>query len=103
MLRLSLQDLALRIKILNISGSGSTTSIEGILLQALDPPLIINIQRAIASLIEVKALTVNEDITQLGRHLVKLPLDVHTAKLCLLATIFGCLDAALTIAVSSRA
>lgn len=69
MLRLSLQDLALRIKILNFSGS-----IENTLLQALDPPLIVNIQRAVASLIEVRALTSAEEITDLGRHLVKLPL-----------------------------
>lgn len=69
MLRLSLQDLSLRIKILGFAGT-----IEDTLLQALDPPLSINIQRAINSLIEVKALTVNETITQLGRHLVKLPL-----------------------------
>jgi ATP-dependent RNA helicase DHX29 len=48
MLRLSLQDLALRIKIMKIGDS-----IEDVLLQALDPPAVINIQRAIASLIEV--------------------------------------------------
>lgn len=48
MMRLSLQDLALRIKILKIGNS-----IEGVLLRALDPPLLVNIQRAIASLIEV--------------------------------------------------
>lgn len=69
MLRLSLQDLALRIKILRFPGG-----IEETLSQALDPPTPVNIQRAIASLIEVKALTVNEEITQLGKHLVKLPL-----------------------------
>lgn len=69
MMRLSLQDLALRIKVMKFAGS-----IEQVLLQALDPPLSINIQRAVASLVEVKALTPSEDITQLGRHLVKLPL-----------------------------
>lgn len=69
MLRLSLQDLALRIKILKFSGS-----IEDVLRRALDPPLTANIQRAISSLIDIKALTTTEDITPLGRHLVKLPL-----------------------------
>lgn len=48
MLRLSLQDLALRIKIMKIG-----TSIEDVLLQALDPPSTTNVQRAIASLVEV--------------------------------------------------
>lgn len=71
-LRLSLQDLALRIKILRFSGS-----VEHTLAQALDPPLVVNVQRAIASLVEIKALTPAEDITHLGRHLVKLPLCVH--------------------------
>lgn len=49
MLRLSLQDLALRIKIMKIG----TSSIENVLLQALDPPLQVNIQRAVSSLVEV--------------------------------------------------
>ena len=74
MLRLSLQDLALRIKILKFPGS-----IEDTLSQGLDPPTAINIQRAIQSLIEVKALNAAEEITQLGRHLVKLPLYVETS------------------------
>ena len=74
MLRLSLQDLALRIKILRFPGG-----IEETLSQALDPPTSVNIQRAIASLIEVKALTSNEEITQLGKHLSKLPLYVRQA------------------------
>lgn len=48
MMRLSLQDLALRIKIMKIGDS-----IEDVLLKALDPPALINVQRAISSLIEV--------------------------------------------------
>lgn len=68
-LRLSLQDLALRIKILKFSGS-----IDDVLQRALDPPLTANIQRAVSSLIDIKALTTTEEITQLGKHLVKLPL-----------------------------
>lgn len=50
MLRLSLQDLAMRIKIMEIGG------IEEVLLQALDPPSVVNVQRAIASLVEVRSL-----------------------------------------------
>jgi hypothetical protein len=42
MLRLSLQDLALRIKILKVKMGGS---IEEVLSKALDPPLSLNIQR----------------------------------------------------------
>lgn len=49
MMRLSLQDLALRIKIMKIGNA----SIEDVLLKALDPPLAVNVQRAVSSLIEV--------------------------------------------------
>ncbi|OAV97579.1 hypothetical protein PTTG_09819, partial [Puccinia triticina 1-1 BBBD Race 1] len=95
MLRLSLQDLALRIKIMKIG-----TSIEDVLLQALDPPSTANVQRAIASLVEVKALTPTEEITPLGRHLVKLPMDVHMGKLLILGCLFRCLSPALTVAAA---
>ncbi|TIA91229.1 hypothetical protein E3P99_01191 [Wallemia hederae] len=97
MTRLSLQDLALRIKIMNVQ-IGS--SIEDVLMRALDPPTAINIQRAISSLIEVKALKSNEDITPMGRILSRLPVDVHIGKFLLFAVIFGCLDSALTIAAT---
>lgn len=97
MLRLSLQDLALRIKILRLK-LGS--SIEEVLLKALDPPTSLNIQRAIASLVEVKALTAYEDITPMGRLLSKLPMDVHLGKFLLVAAMMRCLDPALTIAAT---
>ncbi|GAA5993713.1 hypothetical protein JCM10908_001342 [Rhodotorula pacifica] len=94
MTRLSLQDLALRIKIMKIGSTG----IEETLLKALDPPLVANISRAVSALIEVKALTTTEEITPLGRHLAKLPMDVHVGLFLILSCIFGCLDAGLTIA-----
>lgn len=101
MLRLSLQDLALRIKILKVK-LGDT--VEEVLLRALDPPSSANIQRAIASLVEVKAFTTSEEITPMGRLLSKLPTDVHLGKFLLIATLFKCLDPALTIvaALSSK-
>ena len=70
MLRLSLQDLALRVKICNLG------NIEHTLSEALDPPSSRNVRRAIDSLIDVKALTGLEDLTPLGSQLAKLPLDV---------------------------
>ncbi len=92
MLRLSLQDLVLRIKICKLGG------IEQTLCEALDPPSSKNIRRAIDSLIDVKALTATEDLTPLGRQLARLPLDVFLGKLILVGSIFRTLDAALTIA-----
>jgi len=76
------------------------TSIEDVLSRALDPPVSINVQRAISMLVEVRALTPTEEITPLGRLLSKLPTDVHLGKFLLIATVFRCLDPALTIAAT---
>ncbi|KAJ7631081.1 P-loop containing nucleoside triphosphate hydrolase protein [Roridomyces roridus] len=97
MMRLSLSDLALRIKIMKVK-LGS--SIEDVLSRALDPPVSINVQRAIAMLVEVGALTSAEEITPMGRLLSKLPTDVHLGKFLLTATLLRCLDPALTIAAA---
>lgn len=97
MLRLSLQDLALKLKIMKIRIGNS---IAEALSQALDPPSPLNVQRAVSALIEVKALTTTEEITSLGRHLARIPLDVHMGKFLLISSLFKCLDAALTIAAA---
>lgn len=57
MMRLSLSDLALRIKIMKIKLG---TSIEHVLSQALDPPVAINVQRAVSMLVEVDLLISRE-------------------------------------------
>ncbi|PHH91374.1 hypothetical protein CDD83_735 [Cordyceps sp. RAO-2017] len=92
MLRLSLQDLAIRVKICKIGG------IEETLGDALDPPSAKNIRRAIDALVDVRALTMAEELTPLGHQLARLPLDVFLGKLILLGTVFKCLDMALTAA-----
>ncbi|KAJ5084240.1 Helicase C-terminal [Penicillium alfredii] len=92
MLRLSLQDLVLRVKICKLG------EVEQTLLEALDPPSSKNIRRAIDALKEVKALTSNESLTSLGVQLAKLPLDVFLGKLIIHGAFFRCLDAAVSIA-----
>jgi ATP-dependent RNA helicase DHX29 len=92
MLRLSLQEPALRIK---IWGFGD---IEETLAQALDPPTSKNIRRAIEALKDVGALAKSEALTPLGQQLARLPLDIWLGKLAILGIVFGCLDAAVTIA-----
>lgn len=98
MLRLSLQDLVMRVKICKLG------DIEATLAQALDAPSYKNIRRAIDALVEVDALTPSEELTPLGRQIAKLPLDAHLGKLVLLASTFACVDVAITIAaiVSSK-
>ncbi|KAF3760980.1 P-loop containing nucleoside triphosphate hydrolase protein [Cryphonectria parasitica EP155] len=92
MLRLSLQDLAIRVKICKIGG------IEETLSQALDPPAAKNIRRAVDALVDVRALTAAEELTPLGQQLARLPLDVFLGKLVLMGTVFKCLDMAVTVA-----
>lgn len=92
MLRLSLQDLVMRVKICKLG------DIEATLAQALDAPSSKNIRRAIDALVEVDALTPSEELTPLGRQIAKLPLDAHLGKLVLLASTFSCVDVAITIA-----
>lgn len=92
LLRLSLQDLVLRVKICKLG------EVEQTLLEALDPPSPKNIRRAIDSLKEVKALTSGESLTPLGSQLAKLPLDVFLGKLIIHGAFFRCLDAAVSIA-----
>ncbi|KAK4205523.1 putative ATP-dependent RNA helicase [Triangularia verruculosa] len=93
MLRLSLQELAIRVKTCKIGG------IEETLGEALDPPSAKNIRRAIDALVDVRALTAtSEELTPLGLQLARLPLDVFLGKLILLGSIFKCLDMAITVA-----
>ena len=98
MLRLSLQDPILRIKVWDLG------DIETTLAQAIDPPNIKNTRRAIIALQDAGALTSSEKLTTLGRQLSRLPLDILLGKLVILGLALSCLDAAVTIAaiVSSK-
>lgn len=92
MLRLSLQDLIMRVKICKLGDIQETLS------EALDPPSSKNIRRAIDALTEVGALTVAEDLTAMGAQLSKLPLDPYLGKLVFFGRMFGILDVCLTLA-----
>ena len=61
--------------------------------QRVDIPVILII-------LQVNALTLTEEITPMGRLLSKLPTDVHLGKFLLFASMFKCLDSALTIAAA---
>ena len=91
MLRLSLQDAILRIKIWNLG------AIEQTLQQAIDPPTPKNIRRATEALKDAGALTASEALTSLGRQVARLPLDVSLSKLAILGIILRSLDAAISI------
>lgn len=91
MLRLSLQDPMLRIKVWNLG------SIEDTLSAAIDPPSRKNILRAIDKLKDAGALTKREALTPLGHQIARLPLEVSLAKLAIFGVIFNCLDPVLAV------
>ncbi|KIW97056.1 uncharacterized protein Z519_02448 [Cladophialophora bantiana CBS 173.52] len=91
MLRLSLQDPILRIKVWNLG------SIEETLNAAIEPPSRKNVLRAIDKLKDAGALAKNEALTPLGQQIARLPLEVLLAKLAIFGVIFRCLDPILAI------
>lgn len=71
--------------------------------RAMNPPSPQSVENAIDLLKSIGAITVNEDLTPLGRHLALLPVGPSIAKMILMGCIFGCLDPCLTLAASTTA
>ncbi|KAH9305425.1 hypothetical protein KI387_009829 [Taxus chinensis] len=92
MLRVPLVELCLQIKALSLGDAAS------FLGKALEPPREESVCSAITTLYEVGALEGNEELTSLGYHLAKLPVDVRIGKMMLYGALFGCLAPVLTIA-----
>lgn len=93
-LRTPLQELCLNIKSLQLGKIGSFLS------KALQPPDPLSVQNAVELLKTIGALDDMEELTPLGRHLCKLPLDPNIGKMLLMGSIFQCLNPALTIAAA---
>ncbi|CAE5962521.1 unnamed protein product [Arabidopsis arenosa] len=68
------------------------------MLRALEPPSESAINSAILLLQKVGALEGDEELTPLGHHLAKLPVDLLIGKMLLYGGIFGCLSPILSIA-----
>lgn len=64
----------------------------------MDSPCAIAGDNAINLLQRLDALDDNENLTPLGYHLAKLPLNPQLGKMIILASWFGCLDPVLTVA-----
>ncbi|RID44875.1 hypothetical protein BRARA_I01640 [Brassica rapa] len=92
MLRMPLVELCLQIKLLGLG------HIKPFLSKALEPPSEGAIASAISLLHEVGAVEGDEELTPLGHHLAKLPVDVLIGKMLLYGGIFGCLSPILSIA-----
>ncbi|KAH6555790.1 hypothetical protein KP509_1Z227800 [Ceratopteris richardii] len=87
-----LVELCLQIKNLSLG------NISNFLEKALEKPKAEAVASAVTTLQEVGALDSNEELTALGFHLAKLPVDVHIGKMILYGVILGCLNPILTIA-----
>uniref|UniRef100_A0AAR2IWB3 ATP-dependent DNA/RNA helicase DHX36 n=1 Tax=Pygocentrus nattereri TaxID=42514 RepID=A0AAR2IWB3_PYGNA len=92
--RTPLEELCLQIKILKLG------PIASFLRKSLDPPSDRAIELAITHLMDLNALDHNEELTPLGFHLARLPVEPHIGKMILFGALLGCLDPVLTIATS---
>lgn len=92
MLRMPLTELCLQIKSLHLG------DIKSFLLKAVEPPKEEAISSAIDLLYKVGAFEGHEELSPLGYHLAKLPVDVLIGKMMLYGAIFGCLSPVLSVA-----
>uniref|UniRef100_A0A671QMY5 ATP-dependent DNA/RNA helicase DHX36 n=1 Tax=Sinocyclocheilus anshuiensis TaxID=1608454 RepID=A0A671QMY5_9TELE len=92
--RTPLEELCLQIKILKLG------PIASFLRKTMDPPADKAIELAITHLVDLNALDRNEELTPLGFHLARMPVEPHIGKMILFGALLGCLDPVLTIAAS---
>uniref|UniRef100_A0A9J7X9K5 ATP-dependent DNA/RNA helicase DHX36 n=1 Tax=Cyprinus carpio carpio TaxID=630221 RepID=A0A9J7X9K5_CYPCA len=74
--------------------------IASFLRKTMDPPADKAIELAITHLVDLNALDRNEELTPLGFHLARMPVEPHIGKMILFGALLGCLDPVLTIAAS---
>ncbi|KAI9681830.1 MAG: hypothetical protein M1829_000575 [Trizodia sp. TS-e1964] len=87
MLRCDLQETCLDIKV-----QSPSTSIRDYLSETLDPPPSLTVDSSIFALQALGALSLQEELTPLGRILSKLPVHPSLGKMIILGIIFRCLD-----------
>ncbi|KAK9162124.1 hypothetical protein Syun_003026 [Stephania yunnanensis] len=91
MLRMPLVELCLQIKSLSLG------YIRPFLMRAIEPPREEAIASALSVLYEVGAVEGNEELTPLGYHLAKLPVDVLIGKMLIYGGIFRCMSPILSV------
>ncbi|KAJ1555198.1 ATPdependent RNA helicase [Nowakowskiella sp. JEL0078] len=94
--RMPLEQICLRIKVLPFLKG----EIGRVLGRVIEPPEKFAVAAAVETLRTMRALTVTEELTPLGFHLGRLPVDVRIGKFILFGSIFHCLDPVLTIAAA---
>ena len=97
--RVALEQLVMRTKALRLRGLGGTRAAD-ICSRLPEPPDIEAVNVAVMELTCLGALTPQEELTELGKLLAKLPVDARLGKLILLGVCFGATDESLTIAAA---
>lgn len=92
-MRVPLEEMILQIHHLHLSDTA-----DEFLSKVLQPPQKKSVDGAISNLIQVGALTKEEDLTALGGHLAQLPVDVNVGKMLIMGALFHCLSPVLSIA-----
>lgn len=96
MLRLPLQQLCLYTKHL----APGNTPIAEFLERAIEPPSNVITRNAVQLLKTIDALDSWEDLTELGSHLLDLPVEPRLGKMLLYSVVLKCIDPVLTIVCS---
>jgi len=94
--RMPLYEICLQSKLL--LQDHPTLQVEDFLQRALDPPNPLNITSSIDKLKQMDALTADGSLSELGVHLLDLPLEPCLGKMVLFSVLLRCLDPVLTIA-----
>ncbi|OAY62181.2 DExH-box ATP-dependent RNA helicase DExH6 isoform X2 [Manihot esculenta] len=94
--RMPIEELCLQVKLID-----PNCKIEDFLRKTLDPPVPETIHNAIIVLQDIGALSVDEQLTELGEKLGCLPVHPLTSKMLFFAILMNCLDPALTLACAS--
>ncbi|EGD77765.1 hypothetical protein PTSG_08854 [Salpingoeca rosetta] len=93
-LRTSLEELCLQIKMLRLG------LVRPFLAKALDAPDDKTVGQALTLLHNLDALDSKENLTPLGYHLSRLPVNPRIGRMIIFGSLFECLDPVLTIAAS---
>lgn len=73
------------------------SDVQSYLARSLNPPSNVSVQNAIRKLQILEVFDGDENVTELGKHLVEIPLDVQLGKCLLYGIFFKCFDSILTI------
>ncbi|XP_054161240.1 3'-5' RNA helicase YTHDC2-like [Oppia nitens] len=94
--RMSIYELCLQTKLL----INNDVSIGDFLAKAIRPPAIESVKKSVYLLKCIDALEPSEGLTQLGLHLLDLPIEPNLGKMVLYSVVLKCLDPVLTIVCS---